>query len=262
MHTRLLAISILICLVIAGLVAGLFAGSIQRALTVPRATLSATKAPMQAKATPVMQRTMTSQLPANPLAQDTFRRTDQQFWGTASDGRAWTGDANSSQAFSIAGTMGQITNGQGTFNALLGPAISANNANVEILVIGSVNNYAQGNANLGVVVRWNDANNWYKALINGTSLMLLKRVNGKSIQLGSVPFPAQNNTTYALRFRAVGAMLFARAWQQDMPEPTTWMLNATDPTFTTGQIGIRVLVQDTTVIKINSFLATAASTTM
>lgn len=262
MNTRLLAISVLVLLVIAGLVAGLFAGSIQRALTIPQnsATLPRSKAPMQMQAAPTTTGTMTSQMPANaPLAQDTFQRNDQQFWGTASDGRAWTGDANTRQAFSITGTMGQIANGQGTFDALLGPAL---NANVEVFVTGSVNRYVQGNANLGVVVRWNDTSNWYKALINGTALTILKRVNGKSIQLSSMPFLARNATLYALRFRAIGAMLFAKAWQRDTPEPAGWMLNATDSTFATGQIGIRVLVQMTSIIKITSFLATSASTTM
>jgi hypothetical protein len=47
---------------------------------------------------------------ANPVAEDTFQRADQPFWGTASDGQRWMGDAQISQSFSIAGGAGQIAN--------------------------------------------------------------------------------------------------------------------------------------------------------
>src|SRR5207302_5965151 len=42
------------------------------------------------------------------LAQDTFRRPDQTFWGTASDGHKWGGEANASTEFTISGGIGQI----------------------------------------------------------------------------------------------------------------------------------------------------------
>src|SRR5437016_3663832 len=63
---------------------------------------------------------------AGLVAQDTFHRgADQTFWGTASDGQRWDGDANKLQDFSIAGGMGQIhrtANGSSFYTAVLGPS--------------------------------------------------------------------------------------------------------------------------------------------
>jgi hypothetical protein len=160
--------------------------------------------------------------------------------------------------FSIIGNMGHIADGSGTFNAVLGP----NKDNVEVLLQGSVNHFAaKGQSNLGVVLRWSDANNWYKALIDNANLTILKRANGQGEVLSSVPFKAQDNTPYSLRFRAVGATLYAKVWPSNMPEPTNWMLTATDTALSTGQAGVRVLVQSDTVIKVALFQATAASAT-
>lgn len=254
MNMRLLSAAVVVLVVIGGLVAGVFAGSIQRALTVP--------AQGAVKSTPAAQPSVTAQVMPTAtatdqmLAEDTFQRVNQALWGVASDKRTWEGDANKRPVFSITGKAGQIAGGVGTFNALLGP----NKDNVEVLLQGSVNHFAaNGQSNLGVVVRWTDADNWYKALIDNANLTILKRANGKGVALGSVPFKAQDNTVYSLRFRAVGATLYAKAWPSNMPEPANWMLTATDPTLTTGQAGVRVLMQNDTVIKISLFQATAAS---
>ena len=45
--------------------------------------------------------------PGTTLAQDTFQRTNQTYWGKASDGQTWGGDANSSNVFSISGNTGK-----------------------------------------------------------------------------------------------------------------------------------------------------------
>jgi hypothetical protein len=132
---------------------------------------------------------------------------------------------------------------------------------------GSINRFT-GTTNLGVVVRWTNIKHWYKAYIDGTHLMLIKPVNGptaarnNSVILGKVPFTAQPGVLYSLRLRAVGGTLFARAWPSNATEPTTWMITASDPDLTTGQAGVRVLLQSGTVVKVVSFQATTASSTM
>ncbi|HLZ55674.1 MAG TPA: hypothetical protein VKR06_01900 [Ktedonosporobacter sp.] len=265
MNTRFILIAALGLLIISGLVAGLFTGSMQRALagqpmmpaapavSPPQGVAVATGTPAAvAPATPTMQ----TQMPITPLARDTFQRPDQALWGTALDGNTWGGDANNtaSQVFSITGGMGKITGGKGAFNALLGQGGN----NVEVLVTGSANQFA-GGANLGVVLRWTDTNNWYKALIDGDNLSILKRVNGTTTTLKSVPFPAQGGVTYSIRFRAVGATLYSRAWRSDTTEPTKWLLTTNDISFTTGQVGVRVVLQNGIEIRITSFMATTAS---
>jgi hypothetical protein len=265
MNMRMFLVILGTLIVVMGLISGLFIGSMQRALTLPTmqqvtgamaAARPQTPLPGTSTATP----TMPALAPTNVLAQDTFQRENQTFWGTATDGRTWGGDANRSAVFSIASMTGQIAHGQGTFNAVLGPA----RTNVEVLMSGSLSHFAPGGAtNLGAVVRWNDGNNWYKALIDNAHLTILKRIGGHTFPLGSVPFQAQDGQTYLLRFRAVGATLFARAWPSGTPEPANWMLMESDPQpLNSGQGGIRVLVQNNTIVTIKSFIETSASSPM
>ncbi len=258
MNIRLLGASAVVLVVIMGLVAGIFAGSIQHALMTPVAAQPTItpSSPAQAAPTTPPTTSTTDQM----LAMDTFQRPNQALWGTASDKRSWQGDANTqSQIFSVVGATGQVAHGQGTFNALLGP----NKDNVEVLLQGSINHFAaNGQSNIGAVVRWSNANNWYKAFIDGANLTILKRVNGNQEVLSNVPFKALDNTMYSLRFRAVGATLYAKAWQSSTPEPANWTLTATDANLASGQAGVRVLVQDNTVIKIALFQAMMASTAM
>jgi len=259
MTRRSLILAIVVVVVIAGgMISGVFADSIQRALALPATTAR----PMQQNTPTAGQGTAKAPTRAaisgQMLANDTFQRQNQALWGTASDGYAWLGDANTTQAFSIVGNVGQIANAQGNFDAVLGPVKN----NVEVIANGSVSTF-NGKTNLGVVVRWVDLNNWYKAHLDGTRLQVLKRVNGAApTQLVSVPFAAQAGVFYTLRFRAVGAILFAKAWPSGTPEPAQWLTTATDTTLTSGKMGIRVVIQNGTTIKVNAFISTTASSTM
>ena len=244
---------IILCLLFAigGLVSGVFAESLQRALLLPPdhpvATIPPVATPMTGLPTPT---TMTLRI----LAQDTFQRPDQALWGRASDGQSWAGDANAQvQSFFIAGSQGVIMHAKGTLNAMLGPVSS----NVEVLTSGSVSHFGK-TINLGVVVRWTDAMNWYKALINGTRFVVLKRVKGITTELGAQPFTAHGNTLYTLRFRAIGAVLLAKAWPSADPEPPGWMVNVTDTSLTAGQGGVRVLVQNDAVVHLVAFSESSA----
>ena len=286
MNKRLLIITVLVMLVVAGMIAGLFMGSIQNALTLPMMQMmgnggnggngATTAGNKQGHAvTPITQGQKNPATAKNPtpspnakqaamqgqntnqgnlLAQDTFQRTDQQLWGAASDGRQWEGDANTSQSFSISNAAGRISNGQGSFNAVLGDPI----ADAEVLASGSVNQFT-GNTNFGTVLRWTDGDNWYKALLDGTHLNILKRVNGQSTTLESVHFTTQADRVYMLRFRAIGAMLFARAWRVDQTEPNRWLVITSDNSLANGRVGLRVVIQPTTIINVTSFTAMSAT---
>lgn len=202
--------------------------------------------------------TTTASQQQSPLADDTFARQDQPLWGISSDGNPWQGDANQpdmTDAFSITGHQGRITGlgpqGQTiNFNALLGmPA-----GNVDVVAVGVVQQF-NGQDNLGVLARWTDGNHWYKALIDGTHLTIRLRNGGTSRPIASIPFTAQGNTSYTLRFRAGGATLSARVWQTGTPEPQHWMIMVTDTTLTTGRVGLRAVLHDTNMIDITSFVA-------
>lgn len=266
MNKRLTLLAMLSVLVIGGIISSFFSDPIQNALTLkmPAISSSNTTDTEQKKASQTpMGPTVGSQHPTpsiqaqpmqvNALAQDTFQRNNQQLWGNASDGNSWGGDANTIGVFSINNATGQIAHGNGAVDATLGPEQS----NVDVLIRGSVNYFGSG-ANLGVVLRWSNAQNWYKAFVDGQSLTILKSVKGVSSQLRTIPFAAQGGRMYAIRFRAIGAMLFVRAWRSDMQEPNQWMIVTSDLNLTSGKAGIRVVLVPDTVMSMTSFVTTPA----
>jgi len=190
--------------------------------------------------------------PGTTLAQDTFQRANQTFWGTASDGHTWGGTANKLSVFSIKNNTGQLANGSTGYNALLGPVAT----DAEVLFSGSMSSFS--NTSIGAILRWTDANNWYRVYINGTNLIVQKKVNAAFTTLGKVAFAAQGGTLYSLRFRVVGTTLQARAWQTGTTEPTNWMVTVTDSSLSSGSCGLRVLLQSSVVADFTSFLAKTA----
>jgi hypothetical protein len=175
------------------------------------------------------------------LATDTFQRADQSRWGTASDGQSWGGDANNNSVFSISGGAGLVANTGGTsYSAVLGSTA----ANAEVFATGSISSFA--NANFGDVLRWSDGNNWYKAYINGGSLVIQKRVSGAFTTLASTPFAATAGTPYTIHFRAVGSTLTVNVWPSASSEPSGWMLTTTDTSLGSGRSGMRFLTQTAT----------------
>ncbi|HLQ28260.1 MAG TPA: hypothetical protein VK140_03370, partial [Ktedonobacteraceae bacterium] len=192
-----------------------------------------------------------SPTPGSILAQDTFQRPNQALWGTASDGHTWGGDANTVSVFSIVNNTGQVSNSATSYSAILGPAAT----NAEVLFSGSMSSYS--NNNLGAVLRWTNGNNWYKAYINGTSLVAQKKVNGATTIIGSASFTATAGTSYTLRFRVVGTTLYAKVWQTGTTEPINWMIMVTDTSFSSGFCGLRMLAQSGATATYTSFLATA-----
>jgi len=172
------------------------------------------------------------------LGTDTFTRANQAHWGTASDTQVWGGDANIQSAFSIASNTGLVTNtGGSTYSAVLGPQA----ANAEVYATGFISSFS--NSNFGDVLRWTDGNNWYKAYIDGTNLIIQKKVSGTTTILASTPFAAKAGTSYTVHFRVVGSTLTANVWASAGTEPSGWMVTATDSTFTTGFTGMRFLTQ-------------------
>lgn len=266
MNGRGFLLLLLTLCVAGGLIAAVFTPAIAATLTLP-ATPGAIRtviAPHQAPtstATGGGAQTRPTQPPdgLTVLARDTFQRPDQSFWGKASDGRMWGGEANSSPAFLIKNRAGQISGASGPLQATLNVA----SADAEILLSGSVSRFdAHGGTNLGGVLRWQNVRNWYKVLINGSILQLLKAVNGKITVLGATPFQAVGNTNYSLRFRVLGSNLFAKAWPSAHAEPASWTLTVIDTQLNAGIGGIRVLLAAGAIIRITSFLETNVPATV
>ena len=219
--------------------------------TVPGVTPTPTPSPTPSPSASPSVTVSPSPTAGTTLAQDSFQRANQTLWGTATDGLTWGEDANTNSVFSIVNNTGQVSNGTTTYNAILGPKV----ANAEVLFSGSMSSYST--ANLGAVLRWTDSNDWYKAYINGTTLVVQKKVSGSTTILGSTPFTANVGTSYSLRFRVVGTTLYARVWQTGTVEPTSWQITVTDTTFSSGYCGLRLQLASGVVATYTSFLATA-----
>jgi hypothetical protein len=264
---RGIGLALLVFCFAGGLIAALFTPSLAATLTLP-----ATPSASPATGITASQPSPTAETPTEPapqptvvaagvvvLARDTFQRPDQQFWGSSSDGRSWAGNAQNNPAFSIVKQTGQISGGNGPLSAILNVV----SPDAEILINIEVNHFdAEGEINVGGVLRWQDANNWYKVLIDGTNLQLLKDVNGQITSLGTQPFKAADGVVYAIRFRVLGSYLFAKAWPDAQPEPANWMLTVIDTSQVTGVAGIRSRVIPGAVISVTSFLETSVPGTV
>jgi len=262
-------------IVLLDLITARFSAQVQSALTLPHVTFSnsgfqvpfmkpaaTTGASSTGKTgtattpvatTPPATVTTTPVLPANVLARDSFQRPNQQFWGVASDGQSWAGDAAKAPAFAIVNHSGQVIgNSSAIYDSVLGKPV----ADSEVLVSGSVSSFAD--ANMGVLLRWTDGNNLYKVFIDGTNLTVLKKANGAFSNLQSTPFVARSGASYTIRARVVGTSIMARAWQTGQAEPSNWMLIVTDNALTSGYDGLRLIVQTGVTITITSFAESKA----
>jgi len=123
------------------------------------------------------------------------------------------------------------------------------------MVTGSITSFA--NSNFGAVARWTDGNNWYKAYVDPTGLLIQKKVAGVTSLVGRFPLVPVDGAAYTLHFRALGSTLSANVWPAGTPEPSTWMLTATDTSLTSGRAGLRLLSNNAT-ITITAFRATTA----
>jgi hypothetical protein len=205
--------------------------------------------------TPTLTPTPTpSPKPGTMPAQDTFQRANQLHWGTASNGQTWGGDANSQSVFSIASNMGQVSGATTTpsaYSATLGPTAT----DAEVLSSGSMSSFT--GTFLGAVLHRTNGNNYYRAYISGTNLVVVKKVNGQIAVLKQIPFTATAGISYTIRFRVVGTTLYTKVWQTSTTEPTNWMLTITDSSLASGFCGLYIQVETGTTVDVTSFLATA-----
>ena len=181
------------------------------------------------------------------LAQDTFSHANQTFWGIASDGQRWQADAMSSPGFAIVNHAGQVANGNGIYDAILGPHIT----NAEVVFSGSLSRF--GPSTLGALLRWTDAKNLYKAYLDGAHLILLRDETGIVTMLKSVAFVAQEGQLYTFRFRVLGSLLSAKVWPANAPEPANWMVTTIDTSLSSGYGGLRVVLRNGITATITSF---------
>jgi hypothetical protein len=206
---------------------------------------------------------VTAQASASPtrpvvrlLVRDTFGRPAQPFWGAASSEWSWGADANTQAAFAIVRGRGRIVGGEGFFTAVIGPTV----ADLEVEAQTALSQFDQ--TNFGVVARWKDGGNYYKLLLDGTHLVLMKRVAGRAKTLASRPFSAQVGVFYSLRLLVVGHFLRASAWRTGDQGPHGWLISASDTSLSSGLGGLRVLLHPSVAVEVSLFEEAEGSESM
>jgi predicted phage tail protein len=100
---------------------------------------------------------------------------------------------------------------------------------------------------IGVILRGtgnNVSKTGYRAALNSASagsrdrIEISKWVNGTFTFLANATFAWATGTNYWIRFRARGTSLRAKVWEEGDPEPSSWMVTATDSDVTgPGRVG-------------------------
>jgi hypothetical protein len=172
---------------------------------------------------------------ANIIAWDNFQRTNQTYWGTASDGNAWGADASNNSHFSMSSNTGLASGTSGILSGVLGPSETDEQA----LVTAKTSSFASG-TDFDVLLRYTDSNNWYKAYLDGSNIYIRRMQNGTNTQIASAPFSASANMLYTIRFQVIGEILSAKVWAASGSEPANWTVSVDDTNLTSGKCGIGI----------------------
>lgn len=98
----------------------------------------------------------------------------------------------------------------------------------------------------GLALRLSDAGDAYCAAINVASVSIEEFAAGSFVgTIASNLFLHIATAWYWIRFRADGTTLMIKVWEEDEPEPKTWIRSATDGTLTAGSAGLYHFANDT-----------------
>ena len=196
------------------------------------------------------------------LATDTFQRSDQSGWGTASDAVNVWSLVRGLTTLSIVSNQGVDSGNSG----LSGPFCivrcgSLTTADSEQVVTF---NRATTSDVAGLVCRYADTNNWYVVNIGEftNNLVISKKVAGSysDIAFGSGATYG-TGATWSIRFQNIGTALRARIWDASGAEPGTWNIDTTDTSFSAaGGFGILTDPFTTTPMTYTAYNATDATT--
>lgn len=93
----------------------------------------------------------------------------------------------------------------------------------------------------------------------GNTVEINRFLNGAWSFVGSASFANDPGVGYWMRFRAEGTTLRVRVWASGTPEPSTWLIVATDTGIASGGVG--QYVYEPNVVEFDSFSAVAGSGT-
>lgn len=83
----------------------------------------------------------------------------------------------------------------------------------------------------------------YNLVFDGSTLALKKNVSGTVTTLATYTISGSANTDYDFEFRLSGTTLQANVWDASTAEPSSWEINTTDSTFSSGAVGVLTFTQ-------------------
>ncbi len=171
-----------------------------------------------------------------PLAVDTFAGANQSGFGACSDGINTWGSPVGTMTTAISGDEGVVSGSSGFPTVFCGTKTTADS---NFLINFTQNQNADDS--VGPFFRAVDNANGYFVVAYGGAggLLFAKLVSGVYSALATGAFAMSVGTKYSLRVVLAGNHLQARAWVAGTTEPTTWLIDTTDSTYTAaGQFGL------------------------
>lgn len=163
---------------------------------------------------------------------DTFIRSNQPQWGIATDGESWV-QANGTATASIVSNHGQVTGASGNNTFRLGTQALADaeaSVRVSVTTVGAI---------AGITLRDTSLTDFVRLRFNASQLQLTQQTAaGGFVILATSGYIPLASTNYRVKFRAQGATLWGKIWQDTATEPPGWLISATTTVTTAGQYGL------------------------
>lgn len=189
------------------------------------------------------------------IVQDTFQRSNQSGWGTASGGGTWAQELGTASSTSVAGDEGTISNSSSSDYEILGSATAADANGLVRFSVGAANDTA------GIILRYESAGNMDLARFGGSgNLEFMVQSGGTWTIVENTSVSVSVNTFYWLRFEVQGSNVYLKLWPYGTTEPSSWTWSGTSSVITgAGTMGLYGWAAPGAPVEFDSFSVAAVS---
>jgi PKD repeat protein len=190
------------------------------------------------------------------VVQDTFLRSNQTGWGTASGGGTWTQESGTASSTSVAGDEGTISNSSSSDFEILGSSTAANANGLVRFSIGAASDTA------GIILGYQSNGTMNLARFGGGgNLEFMTGESGSWTVVENATVSVSVNTFYWLRLEVQGSNVYLKLWPDGTTEPSSWTWSGTSTaTITTaGTMGLYGWAASGAPVEFNSFSVAAVS---
>jgi PKD repeat protein len=169
------------------------------------------------------------------IVQDSFQRSNQTGWGTASGGGTWAQESGTAASTSVAGDQGTISNSSSSDFEVLGSATAANANGLVRFSVGAANDTA------GIVLDYQSNGTMNLARFDGGGgLQVMAGESGSWTVVDTTSVTVNLNTFYWLRFEVQGSSAYLKLWPDGTAEPASWTWSGTSTAIitTAGTMGL------------------------